>query len=171
MSRSSSLSGSSDSSVARNDQNRQITPATSISEDDLVSSKNTLKRASPGLEETEPQGSIAHSHKPSKRPRLDVELSSAPVQTGLKPLCKGLVPTTIPRKTTLDSILRNPVIFVPASSLTHNDERKVSRAKQFSQSNIDEHDTRRQLVGSPARRQWGVLRGFTTRHFTDLRST
>jgi len=166
MSRSSSLSGSSDSSVARNDQNRQITPATSISEDDLASSKNALKRASPGLEETESRGSTAHSHNPSKRPRFDVESPSAPVQSGTKSPRKGSVSTTTPRKTTLDSILKNPIPFVPASALTYNDERRISCANQFSQSNIDEHDTRRQLVSCP--RPPPTLQGFNMCHYIDL---
>jgi len=137
---------SNQSSIIDDDEKRQITPATSVSEDDVSHHPKSLKRSSASLEEVQSHSLSTTSHPSTKRARLELKTSDTDRRDVSGTPTKSPKLTLTLATTTLNSILKNPISFIRASKRTCNDEAKASRGNQFLQNQVDEHEARRQLV-------------------------
>lgn len=150
MSTNSESSTSSNDSIAGDGDKRQITPATSVSEDDLALQQKSHKRSSSSLEEDQPLFPDAISIKGSKRARIHLDFSDSLAHHDLTTLGKVTKPTTSLAKSTLENILKSPIVFAHASALTRDDEIGALNGKRSLRNLNDEHESRRQLVSAIA---------------------
>lgn len=147
MSSSSESYASSNGSSGDRDSNRQITPATSVSEDESIRDCRPPKRAFSALDDTASHVISARPQSSSKRARLVVETTNANSRRGpgSSPRPSNVIVSAA--RATLESILKNPIAFLPASSLTHKAELGSYVKKRLLRNQTDVHDSRRQLVG------------------------
>jgi len=149
------MSSGSESSVASNrssnigdDEKRQTTPATSVSEDEISHHKTSLKRSSATLEGVSSSSHSITSQPSTKRARLELKSPNADRQDSLSSPSKAPKLRLSLATTTLNNILKNPIAFIRASKRTRDDEAKASHINQFLQNQVDEHEARRQLVSA-----------------------